>query len=80
MSELEDDLQATSDALLDDLERMRTLEVEKRALDPLDPRVAALSLEIEELSRRTQVTSTAEREIVEEIQSGPANGDAGQAG
>lgn len=77
MSELQDDLQATSDALLHDLERMRRLEEEKRALDPLDPRVAALSQEIEELSRRTQVTSTAEREIVEELQAQPANGDAG---
>jgi hypothetical protein len=78
--DLEDDLQATSDSLLRDLERIRVLEEEKRLLDPHDPRAAELAARIEELTRRTRVTSQAEREIVEEIQGGStgAREDAGK--
>ena len=69
MPDLEDDLRATSDSLLRDLERMKALEQEKLSLDPTDPRAAELSAQIEELARRTQTTSAAQREIVDEIQS-----------
>jgi hypothetical protein len=72
--DLEDDLQATSDALLRDLDRLRELEEEKRTLDVRDPRVAELSIEIEELTRRTYVKSTAEREIVAELQATAEDG------
>jgi hypothetical protein len=72
--DLEDDLQATSDALLRDLDRLRELEEEKRTLDVHDPRVAELSIEIEELTRRTYVKSTAEREIVAELQATAEDG------
>lgn len=73
MPDLEDDLRATSDAMMHDLERMQRLEEEKRALEPDDPRLVALSVEIEELSRRTQTTSSAQREIAEELQQADAD-------
>jgi hypothetical protein len=66
--DLEEDLQATSDALLRDVERLRDLEREKRTLDVQDPRVAELSAQIEQLSRRTHIKSAAEHESVEELQ------------
>ncbi len=68
MPDLEDDLRATADSLLRDLDRMKALEQEKLSLDPTDPRAAELSAQIEELARRTQTTSAAQREIVDEIQ------------
>lgn len=68
MADLEDDLRATSDSLMRDLDRMRQLEEEKRGLPPDDPRLVELATEIEGLSERTQTTSAAQREIAEEIQ------------
>ena len=68
MPDLEDDLRATADSLVRDLDRMKALEQEKLSLDPTDPRVAELSAQIEELARRAQTTSAAQREIADEIQ------------
>lgn len=65
MSDRMDDVQATSDALLADTERLHALEVEKRALDPASERFEELALEIEDLGTRVATMSTIEREIAE---------------
>ena len=68
MPDARDDLRATSDSILSDTDRLATLEERKRALDPADPEVLALSVQIEELSVRLRQQATAERQIAEEIQ------------
>jgi hypothetical protein len=65
-----DDLRATSDSILSDAERVASLEERKQRLEPDDPEVVALSLEIEALSERLRRKATAEREIAEELQAG----------
>jgi hypothetical protein len=68
--EAEDDLRATSESILTDAERLASLEERKQRLDPQDPEVLALSVEIETLTVRIRHQATAEREIAEEIQAG----------
>ena len=68
MPDLDEDLRATADSLLRDLDRLMRLEEEKLALDPGDARVAELAAEIEALTERTRTTSAAQRDIAEEIQ------------
>jgi hypothetical protein len=77
VANLEEDFQATSDALLRDLEQIREMEEQKRLLDVRDPRVAELSARIEELTRRTHVKSKAESQIVAELQQTPGPERAG---
>ena len=73
MSDPVNDLRATSDAVLNDAERLTELETKKRSLDPADPEVDRLSREIEELARRLSHKATAERELSEEIKGPEAN-------
>ena len=47
-----DVLRETSDGLLRDLDILMTIEEEKRALDPGDPRLVELAARIEEIARR----------------------------
>ena len=61
--ERRDDLEATSESLEADAERLRGIEEEKRDLDIDDPRVDALSREAEEIASGIVVKSRAEREI-----------------
>ena len=68
MPDARDDLRATSDSILSDTDRLARLEAQKQRLDPADPEVLALSVEIEELSVRLQRKAVAERELAEEIQ------------
>ena len=73
MSEAENDLRATSDAVQADAERVAELEARKRALDPSDPEVDRLSSEIEDLAHRLSRKATAERELSDEIKDADAN-------
>jgi hypothetical protein len=68
MPDARDDLRATSEAIEDDAERLRDLEVQKQALDPADPTVVALSKEAEDLTQGIAHKATSERELSEEIQ------------
>ena len=70
MSDAEDDLKATSDAVLSDAERLSQLEIRKRTLDPSDPEFERLSREIEDLTRLLGRKATAERQLSEEIADG----------
>ena len=67
MSDPVNDLRATSDAVLNDAERLAELETRKRSLDPADPEVDRLSSEIEDLARRLSHKATAERQLSDEI-------------
>ena len=73
MSEAENDLRATSDAIQADAERVAELETRKRSLDPADPEVDRLSREIEDLAQRLSHKATAERELSDEIKEADAN-------
>jgi len=66
MSDVENDLRATSDDLGADARRLEELEEEKRRLDPKDPRMKTLSAEAERLARRIVVKAAAEKELVDE--------------
>ena len=73
MSDPVNDLRATSDAVLNDAQRLTDLETRKRSLDPADPEVDRLSREIEDLARRLSHKATAERELSDEIKDPEAN-------
>jgi len=73
MSDPVNDLRATSDAVLNDAERLTELETRKRSLDPADPEVDRLSREIEDLARRLSHKATAERQLSDEIGDAEAN-------
>lgn len=66
MTDADDDLIATSDAILGDIARIRVLEEEKRTLAADDPRVDALSAEIVTLAKRVGTLAGAEEDIAKE--------------
>lgn len=66
MNAADDDLMATSDAILDDTDRLRALELEKRTLQKSDPRMDKLSAEIVFLAERVRTLATAEEQIAQE--------------
>ncbi len=68
MPDPREDFRATADSIRRDAERVKTLEAEKRDLDPSDPRVLLLSEQVEQLAIRLQDKTAAEQELVEEIQ------------
>jgi hypothetical protein len=68
VSQSHDDLRSTSEALQEDADLVKTLELEKERLDPLDPRVVEITRQIEGLMRSMTTKATAQRELVEEIQ------------
>jgi hypothetical protein len=68
MSDPREDLRSTEDSIRRDAERVKSLEDEKAALDPEDPRVAELSKQIERVTAGLQDKGAAERELSEEIQ------------
>jgi hypothetical protein len=67
MSETEEDLHATSDAILADLQRLAALEEEKRPIDPADPPLAEVSARVADLAGRIRRESVAERELSIEL-------------
>lgn len=63
----QDDLRATSDAIVDDIALLAALEDRKRQLAPDDPEVAILADRIVELAARLKRHSIAQRELSQEI-------------
>ena len=67
MSETEDDLRATSDALLTDLRRLTALEEEKRPIEPDDPRLEEISAKVADVARRVEREGELEHELSREV-------------
>jgi hypothetical protein len=67
MPDERDDLSATSEAIQDDAQQLKTLEAFKNSLDPTDGRVVELSHQIETLIARMAHKARAETELSEEI-------------
>ena len=63
-----DDLQATQTSIKKDAEQVKTLEEEKGALDPADPRVERISERVVDLAAALQAKAAAEHELSKEIQ------------
>ena len=75
MSDAEDDLRATSEAIQDDAHLLADLEAKKLALEPTDPEVDRLSLAIQQLVQTISHKAAAELELAAEL--GEANGSTG---
>jgi 16S rRNA G966 N2-methylase RsmD len=68
MPDPREDLRSTEESISRDAEQVVTLEEEKAALDPADPRVDRLSEQVERVAARLHHKAAAERELSEEIQ------------
>ena len=66
MSELEEDIRATADAIAEDAERLAFIEAEKATLDSADPRMLELSALAEAVAKRLVPSTAAETELVVE--------------
>jgi hypothetical protein len=67
MRDPRDDLRATEESIRRDADHVKSLEEEKAALDPADPRVAGLSEQVERVASALQDKAVAERELSEEL-------------
>ena len=67
MTDANDDLRATSEAVRDDAQRLAELEATKLSLDSADPEVDRLSREIQQLVRTIDHKAAAERELAAQI-------------
>ena len=68
MSEADEDLRATADAIAGDAARLAAIEDEKVGLDADDPRMIELSVEGERLARAIVPKTQAELDLAEEAQ------------
>jgi hypothetical protein len=68
MADAQDDLRATAESLADDAKQVQELEEKKLEMDPADPRVVAVSHQVESLVDRMAGKAGIEREISEELQ------------
>lgn len=66
MSETDDDLKATAEAMIDDSQRVEDLEKRKLALDADDPRYAELARQIEGLVSRMATKARAQTQIAKD--------------
>jgi hypothetical protein len=66
MTETEEDLRTTSDAIVDAVGRLGRLEAKKRKLDPEDGQRIGLSEKIAEIGRRLSKATAAEVELAKE--------------
>lgn len=66
MSDVEDDLQTTSDAILADTDKLVSLEEKKRTLDSTDDERVSLSAEIARLGRRVERATAAEEALAQQ--------------
>ena len=64
MSDVEDDLQTTSEVILADTDKLASLEETKRKLDAGDKERVPLSVEIARIGRRIERATAAESELV----------------
>jgi hypothetical protein len=60
-----DDLRATSDGIVRDLEVLGTIEEEKRTLEPGDPRIVELAQRVQEIAVRVLAASVRQRHLTE---------------
>ena len=67
MHKPDEDLKATAESIRHDAERIVALEQEKLSLDAGDPRVDALSIEVERITARLKDKAAAEQDLAEEI-------------
>ena len=65
-----EDLRATQTSIKKDAEQVKTLEDEKGALDPADPRVEQISERVVDLAITLGAKAAAEHELSKEIQEG----------
>ncbi len=65
MTDTAEDLRATSDAVLRDLEVLGAIETQKRTLDPGDPQLVELSERVEALAARLLASSSRQRKLTE---------------
>ena len=65
MSETEDDLRTTSDAVVSGTERLKALEEAKRTLEPEDPERLLISAEIAEIGQHLEKATAAELELAQ---------------
>jgi hypothetical protein len=75
MQDAKTDLRATSEAIEDDAQHLADLEARKLSLDPEDPEVDKLSIDVQELVGTIGHKAAAERELAEEIGEGEATGN-----
>jgi hypothetical protein len=66
MSDIEDDLQTTSDVILADTDKLASLEETKRNLDAGDEGRVSLSVEIAQIGRRIERATAAETELAQQ--------------
>ncbi len=67
MSDIDEDLKATRDDLIDEARRLEQIEREKASLEPTDPRIDSLSAEAEVIAARVLPKTRVERELTEEV-------------
>jgi hypothetical protein len=70
MSDVEDDLLTTSDAILEDTDKLVSLEERKRTLDSSDDERVSLSAEIARIGRRVERATAAESELARQAAEG----------
>jgi hypothetical protein len=75
LSETGSALRATSDALIQDLERLAALEREKRSMAPTDPRLVGIAAEVEQLALRVLGRSVKQRELTQDARNEVKSGD-----
>ena len=66
MADVDDDLQATTETIAADAERLTAVEREKSTLEADDPRMTDLSAEAERLAQRIVPLTAAESDLVAE--------------
>jgi hypothetical protein len=75
LSETGSALRATSDALIQDLEQLSSLEEQKRHLRPDDPRTVRLAAEVESIAQRVLAKTVRQRELTEDAREQARTGD-----
>lgn len=63
MSETEDDIRTTSDAVMAGTDRLKSLEETKRGLEPEDPKRVLIAAEIAEVGRHLEKATAAEHAL-----------------
>ena len=69
--DLESDIQATAEDITADADVLQTIEAEKAATDPADPRALELAAHAVELARGIATKTIVEHELVVEAAQGP---------
>jgi hypothetical protein len=64
VTELDDDLKATAESVIDDSRRLEAIENEKSQLEASDPRVTELADEARALARRILLKTEIEQQLV----------------